>query len=76
MTTITIPQKIDKEKELVAIPRKEYERFLLLEKSIKKVKNSTEKSIEKGLKDLREGRVHGPFSSVKDFKKYLNKHNV
>ena len=28
MTTITIPQKITKGEELVAIPRKEYERFL------------------------------------------------
>ena len=33
-----------------------------------------EEAIEEGLRDLRAGRVHGPFASVKEFKKYLKKH--
>ncbi len=36
MTTITIPKKLIKEKELVLIPRKKYEELLNLEKIIEK----------------------------------------
>lgn len=68
MNTITIPKTLTRGEELVIIPRKEYEKFLRSEKS----KNSPiDLAIEDGLRDLREGRVHGPFSSVKEFKKYF-----
>ncbi len=36
MTTITLPGKLDKKEELVAIPRKEYEAFLRFLKIISK----------------------------------------
>ena len=35
MTTITIPKKLIKEKELIVIPRKKYEEFVNLEKFLK-----------------------------------------
>lgn len=35
------------------------------------VDRTVEEAIEEGLRDLRAGRVHGPFASVKEFKKYL-----
>jgi len=35
MSTITIPQELIREKELIAIPRKKYEEFLNLQKIIK-----------------------------------------
>jgi len=38
MTTITIPKETAKEKELVAIPRREYEKYLHLRKIIPVVK--------------------------------------
>lgn len=38
MTTITIPSKTGKAKELIAIPRKEYEEYLSLRKVIPIVK--------------------------------------
>lgn len=38
MTTITIPSKTGKVKELIAIPRKEYEEYLSLRKVIPVVK--------------------------------------
>ena len=71
MNTITIPKKLTKGEELVVIPKETYKRFLHLEELSKKSKSSTEFAIEEGLRDLQEGRVHGPFSSVKEFKKYL-----
>lgn len=42
MTVVTIPQKITKDKELVAVPRKEYEAFSKWQKMFK-VFNSTAK---------------------------------
>ncbi len=36
MATITIPKKLIKEKDLILIPRREYEKFLNLEKMIGK----------------------------------------
>ncbi len=35
MTTITIPEKLIKEKKLIVIPRKKYEEFVNLEKLLK-----------------------------------------
>lgn len=62
MTTITIPKNlIKKGEELIAIPRKDYERLLRLS------------AIEEGLRDLREGRVSPAFSSAKSAVRYLHR---
>ncbi|TSC74996.1 MAG: hypothetical protein G01um101430_676 [Parcubacteria group bacterium Gr01-1014_30] len=73
MATITIPKEIVKEKDLVIIPRKEYERFLRFEKTAKKAKSATDLAIEEGLRDLREGRVSPTFSSAKEAIRYLHR---
>jgi AbrB family looped-hinge helix DNA binding protein len=39
------------------------------------VDRDVEASIQEGLKDLEEGRVFGPFTSVKEFKKALKNRN-
>lgn len=54
MTTITIPKKIILGKELVAIPREEYEEFSEWRKTIKTFKTFTPTSAE--LRDLKQSR--------------------
>lgn len=39
------------------------------------VDRDVEASIQEGLKDLKDGRVFGPFTSVKEFKKALKTRN-
>lgn len=54
MTTITIPKKNSKAKELVAIPREEYENLLELKRTTNLVKEFTPTAPQK--KDLVEAR--------------------
>ena len=63
MPTITIPKTLIKEKELVIIPRREYEKFLVFK--LKK-KSKIDRDIEEALEDVRQGRMIGPFSSIKE----------
>lgn len=72
MPTITIPKKMMENDELVVIPKKDYERFLRLERFEKKAKSSTEFAIEEGLRDLREGRVSPTFNSARAAIRYLH----
>ena len=46
MTTITIPEKLIKEKELIVIPRRKYEEFVNLEKLLKN-RMAEEKDLDK-----------------------------
>ncbi|MEK7169405.1 MAG: hypothetical protein AAB377_02960 [Patescibacteria group bacterium] len=62
MTTITIPQKITKGEELVAIPRKEYERFLRV---VKKKYTKLDVDLDKVIREVKKEKIKGPFSSVK-----------
>ncbi len=63
MNTITIPKQITKGEELIIIPRKEYEEFLIL-KSKKKAKINID--LEEALEDVRNGRLIGPFASIRE----------
>ncbi len=63
MNTITIPKNLIREKELVLIPRREYEELLVL-KSKKKLKIN--KNLEEALEDVKNGRLIGPFTSLKE----------
>ncbi len=59
MTTITIPKElIRKEKELVLIPRKEYDEFLAFKKIIKIVKPTKAelRVMEQGRKEIKKGK--------------------
>lgn len=58
MTTITIPKESIDEKELIAIPRKEYEEFVSLRRVIPVFKPThTElRILERGRKDFRQGK--------------------
>lgn len=47
MTTITIPKEIDKNQELVAVPKKTFEEFLAWQKKIGSIKTFTPTASEK-----------------------------
>ena len=58
MTTITIPEKINKNEEWVAIPRQEYQKLL----ELKKIREYTptpadKKALARAEKNLREGKT-------------------
>ena len=60
MTTITIPREISKDKELVAVPRKNYEEFLIWQKKIGSIKTYTPtkaelKTIQRSREEFRKG---------------------
>lgn len=63
MTTITIPKKIIKEEELMAIPRKEYQEFLDWQKQIIKG-GSLNKSEKRALAEARKEMKRGHYSVV------------
>ncbi|PIP23706.1 MAG: hypothetical protein COX90_04265 [Candidatus Nealsonbacteria bacterium CG_4_10_14_0_2_um_filter_38_17] len=72
MVTITIPKKITKGKELVIVPKEDWEKILKLAK--KKIsKLELEKDLEKALEDVKKGRLIGPFDKVGDLIKSLEK---
>lgn len=63
MTTITIPKKIIKEEELMAVPRKEYQEFLDWQKQIIKG-GSLNKSEKRALEEARKEMKRGHYSVV------------
>lgn len=58
MVTITIPKKITKGEELIAIPRKEYEEYLRLRRVIPQVKmtRAEKKEWKRAKKDYEQGK--------------------
>ena len=69
MATITIPKKLTKGEELVIIPRKQYEEFL----KILKRYNKLDQDLNKSIKQVKKGKIVGPFNSVEELKKSLIK---
>jgi hypothetical protein len=60
MTTITIPKKLIKEKELIIIPRKTYEELIGLQKAMKKKvyeEQDTNSAIKIYKKEKKEGKL-------------------
>lgn len=71
MATITIPKKITKGEELVVIPRKEYAEFLRIFK--KRGYTRLDRDLDKAIEEVRQGKVIGPFGSVKSLRASLEK---
>jgi RNase P protein component len=71
MNTITIPKNLIKNDDLVIVPRKTYEG--LLRASQKNTEKRLPKDLEEALQEVRDGKVIGPFYSVKDLKKSLER---
>ena len=90
MNVITIPRSFMKEKELVIIPRQEYEKLLAGQRVEQKagVKRSVsfrvpqkhtrfykklDQELTEAREDVKRGKSVGPFVSVKEMKKSLEK---
>ena len=69
MATITTNKSITKGEELVIIPRKEYEKLM----SDKNKKNNLDKKLLAALQEIKQGKIIGPFNSIKELKKSLEK---
>ncbi len=52
------------------IPRRKYEELM---SPIKKSKNSLDKELLEALREVKQGKLIGPFNSVKELKKSLEK---
>lgn len=69
-TLVTIPNSIAKMGELVVLPRKEYERILHL---VRKKYPQLDKDLDKAIEEVQQGKVIGPFGSVKSLRVSLEK---
>ena len=69
MATVTINKSLTKGQELVVIPRQEYEGLL----RITKEKNSLDKELAEALREVKNGKIIGPFKSIKELKKSLER---
>lgn len=71
MSTITIPKRLIKD-DLIVISRKEYERILHLARK-KYPHFDFDKDLDRAIEGVRQGKVIGPFSSVKSLRVSLEK---
>lgn len=68
MNTLTIPKSLIGSDDLVVLPRHDYEQ--LVSDSVKEtVKRDPkiDRAIKLALKDVKEGKLEGPFNSVEEF---------
>jgi hypothetical protein len=73
METVTIPRKLSRKGNLVVIPQKEYEELLRVHKKHNKFYEELDKDLDKAVESYKKGKAIGPFSSVADLKKSLEK---
>ena len=72
MTTIIIPKKITNGKELMIIPKEDWERILeLAKKNVHRLK--LEKGLDEALAEVKRGKLIGPFGRAGDLIKSLEK---
>jgi hypothetical protein len=72
MVSITIPKKITKGKELIIVPKEEWEKILKLAK--KKIAHlELERGLEEALKEVERGEIVGPFEKVENLIKSLER---
>lgn len=76
MTTVIIPKELNKEKNLVAVPKEAYEEFLAWQKKAKSVKTYTPTTAEKRiLAKARRNFVAGNYSTWEEVKNELGLNN-
>lgn len=89
MPTITIPRHVKIDDELVAIPRREYERFLRtkersehdtavkhtmkVSKKDERFYNKLDQELTEALRDAEAGRTYGPFSIAEEAIRFLHR---
>jgi len=64
MTTITIPKKITNGKELIIVPKKDWERLFKIAK-MRVSQLELERGLKEALEDVKAGRLLGPFEPWK-----------
>ena len=69
MATITIPQKLIKNDDLIIIPRKEYEKLFRVFK--KKTYTQLDRNLDEAILEVKQGKIIGPFTNTKDLIKSL-----
>lgn len=76
MTTIIIPKNISKNKELIAVSKKEYEEFSMWQKTFKKYKTFIPTETQKKeLKRAREDYKKGNYFTINELKQKLGVKN-
>jgi len=72
MAIITIPKKITNGKELIVVPKNDWERLLKIAKR-KIYQMELEKGLKEALEEVKVGKAIGPFSKAEDLMKALKK---
>jgi len=72
MITITIPKKFTNGKELVIVPKKDWEKLKKIAK-MKLFQLELERGLKEALKEVKAGKLQGPFNTVKSLVKDLEK---
>ena len=71
MATITVPENLIKEKDLILIPRRKYEELLRLASKKRRAYTQLDKDLDEAIQEYRAGKYSGPFGTVKDLIKSL-----
>lgn len=75
MATITIPEKLKKEKELIVIPRKKYEEFINFEKLLKN-RLAEEKDTDEAIRIFEKERRENKLKKAYNFSEILSKPTI
>ena len=74
MATITIPQKLIKNDDLIIIPRKEYERLFRVSK--KKKYTQLDRNLDEAISEYKAGKCFGPFTTAEQGIRFLKSHRA
>ena len=67
MKTITVPDNLIREKELVIIPRRDYERLLAgSAEKVEKRDSKIDREIAISMAEFKAGKIVGPFNTAKE----------
>ncbi|PIR71493.1 MAG: hypothetical protein CO145_01530 [Candidatus Nealsonbacteria bacterium CG_4_9_14_3_um_filter_37_13] len=72
MAIITIPKKITNGKELIIVPKKDWERLYKIAKR-KIFQAELEKGLREALEEVKTGKIIGPFDTAEDLIKSLSR---
>lgn len=75
MATITIPEKLVKEKELIVIPRRKYEEFVNMEKILKN-RLAEEKDTDEAIRIFEKERRENKLQKAYNFSEILDQPTI
>ncbi len=74
MATITIPQKLIKNDDLIIIPRKEYEKLFRVSK--KQKYTQLDQDLDEAITEYKAGKFFGPFNNARQGVEFLKSHKA